>query len=321
MVPLFVCICINAQLSIDNVNTNYIIDFETTVDGINNGVYNASGFSPTPSDGQLDSDGIIIQGCSDGDMDFGEEKISSDFSRGVSQGGVTTGGLYAFNVEEGSYALGFQPTSGDLTEGEIVLKLSNSTGVAIADILLHYDIWSFNDQDRGSSLDLSYSLDGIDFTPVTDLDFISETTQQDPASWMKITRAVTISMQISSGEYAYLKWTTDDAGGSNSRDELAIDNIIIEARSSGSTTLVAKNDAKKILILPNPFNTHIVIQSTNKLNQVDLYDISGKLIMSKNRVFKDKVIIPTSDLSVGLYIVKAIDMYGNVLTKKVYKTN
>ncbi len=320
MLPLLGSFCLSAQLSVDNVNTNYTIDFQTTVDGVNNGVYNGSGFSSIPSDGQLDSDGFIIQGCSDGDMIFGEEKVSSDFTRGVSEGGVTTGGIYAFLVEVDNYALGLQPTTADLSSGEVILKFYNNTGGAISDILLHYDIWCFNDQDRASSFNLFYSLDGIDYTPVTDLDFISEVEKQESATWKKVTRAITISLQVSANENVFLKWITDDAGGSSSRDELAIDNIIIEARSAGSNTAVTKCNTKTIAVTPNPFDNQVIIQSKSKLKQIELFDISGKLILRKNNLYNDKTVVLTSDLKVGFYLVKALDVNGNVITEKVYKT-
>src|SRR5690554_3217640 len=89
---------IQAQLSIATENTNYTIDFDATVTGVNNGTFNGSGFAPTPTVGQIDSDGMIVTGMKDGDVAFGGTNDSGDHARGISAGGVSTGGVYAFEV-------------------------------------------------------------------------------------------------------------------------------------------------------------------------------------------------------------------------------
>lgn len=62
---------------------------------------------------------------------------------------------------------------------------------------------------------------------------------------------------------------------------------------------------------------HFVIKSSQVLGKVELYDASGRLVMSKNSNEK-QVRIDSSALSSGVYIIKA-DNSGNIRTKKLLK--
>ncbi len=320
ILTLFVSIYTNAQLSINSLNFNYTIDFNKSVDGVNNGPFVASGFASDPDIGQLDSDGIIVVGLSDGNVTFGSENTSGDCTRGISSGGIGTGGLYAFNVEENNYTLGFQSGGSDLTQGDIILKVSNTSGETISELLLQYDIWSYNDQERGNSITFSYSNDNLNYTLVSGLDFISEAASQGSPQWTKQTKSATLDIQIEKDEFAYLKWTTDDVNGSGSRDELALDDITISAKSAGSNTYVTNESLREIFIAPNPCNQHITVQANVKLKQIYIYDLSGNLIMKRNNILDHKVVIPTSDLKLGVYLIKIFDLNGNTSTRKIYKT-
>ncbi|WP_438969190.1 hypothetical protein [Nonlabens sp.] len=83
-------------LQIDVVDTKYLIDFDNTVTNVNNGTFDGSGFALVPSTGQLDADAFAISGLEDGTTTFGDEQSGNDFGKGVSDGGVSAGGIYAF---------------------------------------------------------------------------------------------------------------------------------------------------------------------------------------------------------------------------------
>ncbi len=226
-----------AQLSVTTEGTPFTIDFDNTVTGVNNGQFAGSGFQPSPTVGMLDSDGFATTGLSDGDLGFGGTGTSGDYARGTSTGGVTTGGIYGFEVASSDFTLGFQPGGSDLTPGDIILKITNNTGVDIATIDISYEIWEFNDQSRSTSLNFSHSPDDITYASVPSLDFTSVQTGTAPdppippgPSWQMVTRSYSIdisSTPLSNGNDFYLKWTTDDVLGSGSRDELALDDISI----------------------------------------------------------------------------------------------
>jgi len=104
---------LHVQLSVDATSTDYTIDFDSNVSGVNNGQYDGSGFDPSPSVGDLDSDAWATSGMSDGTLNFGGTITSGDHARGTSTGGEITGGFYAFNIGGGDYTFGIQPGGSD----------------------------------------------------------------------------------------------------------------------------------------------------------------------------------------------------------------
>jgi len=219
-----------AQLSIDATSTDYTIDFDATLSGVNNDQFDGDGFIPAPSAGQLDSDAWATTGMSDGDSDFGDTKTSGDFARGNSSGGIGTGGFYAFTVGTGNRAFGVQPGSSDFTPGTITLKIFNNTGSTIGSIEADYNIVVYNDQGRANSLNFSYSSNNSTYTDVSALDFTTPEDADTEPSWQTTSRSTTISgLSIANGNYFYIRWSSNDVSGSGSRDEFGVDDIVINA--------------------------------------------------------------------------------------------
>ena len=101
--------------------------------------FGGEGFATTPASNQLDSDTWKVTGLSDGAGTFGADFTTGDFAKGGSDGGVTSGGFYSFFNGTDSM-LGVQPTGGDWTPGDIVLKLQNNTGASITSLYLLGDL-------------------------------------------------------------------------------------------------------------------------------------------------------------------------------------
>jgi len=195
---------------------SFVEDFNT---------FTGSGFTPNPSAGQLDSDAWSVTGLSDGDLNFRGTQTSGDFARGSSTGGVSTGGIYGFEVETGNNILGVQPGGSDFTPGEFVLKLQNDGTSIVTEVDVDYVIRFLNDQERANSLNFSYSEDGNSFTALSDLDFTTPESS-DSLGWQSIDRSATLTgLDIAPEEFFFLKWTGDDVSGSGSRDEYGIDDI------------------------------------------------------------------------------------------------
>ncbi len=215
------------QLSIGAANTDVTITFDSTVSGVNSGVFAGSGFAPSPSAGQLDSNAWIITGMADGDTTFGGTFTSGDHARGSDVGGgVTTGGTYAFDVGSSDFALGVQPIGSDFTPGTIVLRIINNTGITVNSVSVSYEAWVNNDQARANSFNFSYSTDNSSYTDVGALD-ITSTAAADASGFVQNDRSTTISVTLTDGEDLYIRWSGDDVSGSGSRDEFAIDDITV----------------------------------------------------------------------------------------------
>lgn len=220
------------ELSATGAGGEITIDFDSTVTGSNNGAFEGAGFTPgAGTAGQLDSDSWSVLGLSDGDITYGGTGTSGDFARGTSEGGVTNGGIYGFDVSNSpagvDRALGVQPSGADFTAGSLTLRVRNNTGTTLNSINVAYDALAWNDQNRANSLNFSYAdVDDSTFIDVSSLDFTSPGTAAGSPSWASTDRSATnLALNVANGEFFFLRWTSDDVSGGGSRDELAIDNI------------------------------------------------------------------------------------------------
>ncbi len=232
---------LQAQLSVTSTATNFTIDFDATVANVNNGSFTGSGFANAPVAGELDADAWATSGMSDGAKAFGAANTGGDHARGTSTGGSGTGGIYGFDHGGGDMAVGWQPGGSDATPGSITLQIDNNTGVTITSLDVSYEVWEYNDQGRAN--DLRFSHDGTgnngsgDLTNAeASLDFTSTETAAGSPSWVSVSRTITLTgLSIANGNSYFLRWATDDVSGSGSRDELAIDDIVVNANNAGCT--------------------------------------------------------------------------------------
>jgi hypothetical protein len=219
-----------SQVSITSLNTDYLIDFDSTFSGINEAGYRGLGFLQTPTDGQADADGWAVFGLADGTKDFGTEQTGNDFGKGVSSGGVTSGGLYSFIVGTDDTAFGVQPTGSDFTPGTFTIKLTNNTGSTITSIDVDYNLMVLNNASRANSFNFLYSSDHVTYTQVAALDYTSPLAADGSPSWIEVGKNTTITgISVANNDNFYIRWESDDESGSGSRDEFAIDDIVINA--------------------------------------------------------------------------------------------
>lgn len=131
LIILFIGFSAQAQLSITSGGTDYTIDFDTDLSGVNNGTYQGDGFVPdNPATGQLNSNAWATTGMSEGDSNFGGTYESGEFAQGATEGEVQDAGFYSFEVENSNFAFGFQQEeeNNNFVPGTIVLKIQNNTG-------------------------------------------------------------------------------------------------------------------------------------------------------------------------------------------------
>jgi hypothetical protein len=270
------------QLNVSTANTIYLIDFDNTVAGVNNGQFNGSGFTTAPASGQLNSDAWAVTGMSDGNLTFGGTATSGDLARETSTGGVSTGGVYAFEVVASNNALGFQPGASDWTPGTVTLRFQNKTGGVISSLHVAYTVYVRNDQARANNFNFSHSSDDSTYTNVSDLDLTSVEAADGFPSWKSYKLIAKITgLSITDNGLYYLKWSSNDVSGSGSRDEFALDDITIVANptdalqlsgsfeevvlASGAEAEIADNAALTIDndLTNNAGATGLVIESTD----------------------------------------------------------
>ena len=201
--------------------------------------FTGGGFASSPAAGQLDSDNWIGQGINGNSMAYGGSRVANGWARGASAGGVTgngTGGFWGFDISNGGTvdrALGFQPTNSDFVPGYVEWRIQNNTGSTITEIDIAYDIYVSNDRPRSSSFNFSF-FDDDGETLVSSLDFSSPQASTG-ANWAQTARSATLNVNVADGNFVYFRWTTNDAGGSGQRDELALDNVSAQVVPEPST--------------------------------------------------------------------------------------
>lgn len=209
----------SAQERIDG--PRHVVDFSD---------YAGAGLGATPAIGQLDSDAWRVAGLSDGDTGWGGAFGDAGFARGASSGGVAEGGLWAFSVAVNDTALGFQQTGGDLTPGDLVLRLENATGEAIVSPTVRFELWVRNDSGRATSVAFAWSTDDVLYVAVPALDAGSAAAADAAPAWQVVPYEATLTgATIAPAGLLHLRWHVDNAGGTGGYDELAIDDVEVEA--------------------------------------------------------------------------------------------
>jgi hypothetical protein len=219
---LLLVACSANAVMIDATDVAYVEDFAS---------FAGLGFSPTPTAGQLNSNDWIVQGFSDGSLNFGETGTSGDFARGSATGSQVTGGVYAF-ITGGNTILGIQPSGADFTPGNIQLRLTNNTGQAIDSVAIAYDVFALNDEPRANSFNFAYATDPSNFITVSAADFTSQAAA-DNLGWSFTSRSLTISTSLAAGSSLILQWYGDDVSGIGARDQFGLDNVSVTFSSSG----------------------------------------------------------------------------------------
>jgi len=269
-------------LQIDAVDTNYTIDFDNTVAGVNNGAFTGAGLDGIPSAGQLNSNGFFINGLSEGDTTEGGTFDSGDYARGASTGGVGSGGLYAFDVSNGGtsdIALGVQATGSDFTPGEVILKVENNTGSVITTLDIAYEIHTLSNEARSQSITLSHGATAAASNSVAAMDYATEEAVFTPlqSTWKAnyFTTQFT-GLNIADGVEYFIKWSSDDLSGGGSRDEFALDDIQVVA--NGSTTGVTADAAYQDMIVNSDLDL------TQATDVEGVLNISGGTLNTNNNL-------------------------------------
>jgi hypothetical protein len=215
--------------------------FQTGFDG-----FAAAGFAPGATGTRLDSNIFRVLGLSDlAAPAYGFTSptgtTANDFARGVIQGSAdpTSGGIYSPSANA---ALVVQATGSDFVEGNgaFEARIQNTSGFTATSFAVDFD-WAWrNSGNRASSLQLSYSSDGVTFTaaPTSAFTTPGTATSPVPAVFSLTTAMVSIAdLVVADGGYLYLRWSHLSSSGSGNRDEFGIDNLSVKATLTDASTL------------------------------------------------------------------------------------
>ena len=211
------------------------------------------GFEPSPTPGALSSEFWRISGLSDGDTDFGGTHREGDFARGLSAGGVTAGGVYAFDTDEDpsseNVGLGIQATGSDFSPGAISLRVPNLLPTIITGVDVMYDLYVFNNGNRSTGI--TFSLGAGEDGPLVEIPDLAFTTPAEASptpGWERHSRSFSVAdLSLDTGTTLRLDWRAEDLSGGGSRDEWALDNVLLSARTTPVTEVVEPNSLALLL--------------------------------------------------------------------------
>ncbi|MBF00551.1 T9SS sorting signal type C domain-containing protein [Flavobacterium coralii] len=223
-------------LQVNIANTAYRIDFDTTVDGVNNGAFTGGGVGNVPAQGELNSYSWAFSGFADGAINFGgNNNEDTAYDSGSSEGGETDPGLYGFEVAPGNYALGIQAAPADFVPGTVTFRFQNQTGAAITSLSVGYKVYVYNDETGSNSFNFSHasSANGT-YTNITSLNETTAATPDEVPGWKSYYKVVTITgINVASNNYYFLRWTLNGVSGTN-YDEIALDDVVIVANPTSA---------------------------------------------------------------------------------------
>ena len=303
------------QVSLTNASPSSTIDFSSSMQPtVGNGAYSGVGFQAVPTAGQLNSNAWAVEPppllpWSDGALAFGGTRtIVSDYARGSTAVAVTTGGFYSYTGAPGSVAnpcLMIQPGTSDFTPGTLTLKIQNNGTTAITDLAISYNIFIRNDQQKSNNFNFSYSSDDISYTAVSALDYTSIAVS-DVLGWVQVgtspSRSTAISgLSIAPGGFFYIKWSSNDVGGSLSRDEFGLDDITITAVplytavANGDWSTPATWDKNAVpaansnVLIPSPYAVFLTSNITRNALTVTTVATGGTLATADNGIANTNV--------------------------------
>jgi predicted extracellular nuclease/Ca2+-binding RTX toxin-like protein len=203
------------------------------------------GFAPNPTAAQLDSDIWRVVGLSDiANPAYGFTATTGDFARGtIGTNDPTTAGVYTVTSNP---ALVLQPSGAELEAGGFIeARIANSSGSTATGFDVTFDWTTRNSGDRASSLQFSYSTDGVTFTAVPAGAITTVATAVLPLSGTFDTTHETLSLSglsVANGDFIYLRWTHLSSAGSGNRDEVGIDNVSVSTTGGATGPLVSVSD-------------------------------------------------------------------------------
>ncbi|MFD2434667.1 hypothetical protein ACFSO9_14720 [Mesonia maritima] len=273
-------------LAINTVDSRYFINFDETVANVNNSKYQGLGLKSTPAAGQLDSDAFKVYPTGNPqNVTFGGDYTSSSafprYRKGQSAGNVTDQGFYAFTVASNNNAFGVQPGGSVFSDGKIILRIQNISGVAINSLAVAYKLFAFNDQARSTEIDFSYGTTEQNLVQLSNLNYSTPTTADSNPTWKGNYFKTDIeNISIPANGVYYLVWSFKDKSSTatGARDEFALDDIEIIANPSTLTNQLSGviNDVK--------MDGDVTLAGPTKLSG-NLSIISGGLNTNNNLTF------------------------------------
>ncbi|MFT4683426.1 MAG: hypothetical protein ACI8RP_000006 [Urechidicola sp.] len=100
-------------------------------------------------------------------------------------------------------------------------------------------------------------------------------------------------------------------------DYVFIDNVTTTVTINGAVLNVEKNGLESFTMYPNPVNDILNIISVNDINEIKIFDMTGKNVYARNEIANNQINV--SSLNPGIYFIKIKDINNSISTKKLIK--
>lgn len=82
---------------------------------------------------------------------------------------------------------------------------------------------------------------------------------------------------------------------------------------------ITENPIATFQFYPNPFTNELYIQSSSPINEISVYDITGRLVSSSSPLDTDQMRLDSQKWNSGIYLIEKKTTDGKIETRKVSK--
>ena len=136
----------------------------------------------------------------------------------------------------------------------------------------------------------------------------------------KLTRTGTEINAYIDGEYYFT--VTDESLNAEGKIGLGSHNDVVffdDFTDGRSPSGISKNKAFNVSLYPNPASEMVTIRAEKKISSVNVFDLTGKSVLSMAGINTNSVSVNLSDLSHGLYLIVTKDMNNRKRTDKLIR--
>jgi hypothetical protein len=121
-----------------------------------------------------------------------------------------------------------------------------------------------------------------------------------------------VSFQIAGIENAWITFCSKEHADTSRHPRLVVN-------FGGSEPKTAVEIPESLNIYPNPFNDELIVEGADQIVNLEVYSLSGELLLVYSNNEESRITINTSNLRSGYYLIKIVGMAGDVSVFRIVK--
>ncbi|MCT4582849.1 MAG: T9SS type A sorting domain-containing protein [Flavobacteriales bacterium] len=170
---------------------------------------------------------------------------------------------------------------------------------------------------------LQLEIDDFNAIPDASANACTYGTVDENNAWMRIDIPANLVQHISSSGFTQFRLHYDNASSNNYFNFYNTNSVnqqaILDIKYDGYVSINENKSNTSTLLYPNPFNTVLHLTAAKAIQQIELFDLSGKLVHSQKSINTQKHTINTATISKGVYSLRITFNDGNYETQKIIK--